>query len=400
MTALAATLLVAAALQDTVSLERKLLATIPEKVDVDPRRIAFAPDGRSVAYGGTKGKLSFVVFGDPKKAPTFAWVEKPVFSPDGERIAYVANEGGQVFGGKEGVNGLSGGRWLVVADGKKGKLYDEILGPVFDPDGKTAVFVARRVDRGTQTYRCSLVRGAIAEPEGPEARLPVFSPDGRRTARAERDAGKNGRWHVTVDGTAGEAFDFVSDPAFRPDGGAVAHLAGSRTKTEGVFDWCLVVDGVRKPAGEGVERIPQAPLYSADGKTLAFVGPADMFKVRLTAGDRAGPAFTAVLDPVLSADGKRVAHSAREDADWFVVVDRETRHGPYEEAGPAAFSADGARVAYTARTGEVWSVFVDGKSVGDYDFAGRPTFSGDGTKLAFGARTGDELWWIVLTLDR
>ena len=400
MTALAASLLVAVALQDTVSLERKLLATIPKKVDVDPGLIAFAPDGRSVAYAGTKGKISFIVFGDPKKVVPFAWVEKPVFSPDGSRIAYLANEGGQVFGGKEGVRGLSGGRWLVVAGDKKGNLYDEALGPVFDPDGKTAVFVARRMDRGTQSYRCTLVRGGRAEPEGPESRLPVFSPDGRRTARAERDAGKNGRWRVTVDGVAGEPFDFVSDPAFRPDGGAVAYLAGTAGATEGLSDWFVVVDAVRKPAGEGVDRLPQAPVYSADGSTLAFVAPADAFKVRLTAGDRAGSACTAILDPVLSADGKRVAHSARDDADWFVVIDHDKRHGPYAQVGPAAFSTDGARVAYTARSGEVWSVFVDGKSVGDYDFAGRPIFSADGTRLAFGARTGDELWWIVLPLDR
>lgn len=76
---------------------------------------------------------------------------------------------------------------------------------------------------------------------------------------------------------------------------------------------------------------------------------------------RAGRAYAAVGEPVLSRDGRRCAHGALVDGKWRMVVDgREGR--VWDTVRAPVFSADGAHLAYQAMDGEVWRLVVDGKA--------------------------------------
>ena len=105
----------------------------------------FSPDARTIAYPAMKkGKWSMVVSwaGRPaavNEGPVYDMVVTPVFSPDGQRIAYRVRTGP-----KEKAK-----RFMVVADVETGKIIkegqigDEIWPPVWSTDGKTVGYGAR-----------------------------------------------------------------------------------------------------------------------------------------------------------------------------------------------------------------------------------------------------------------
>jgi Tol biopolymer transport system component len=87
--------------------------------------------------------------------------------------------------------------------------------------------------------------------------------------------------------------------------------------------------------------------------------------------------------PIFSPDGKRVAYGVKKGEKQLVVVDGKAGKEYDEISGgfppiklaPVRFSAvvfspDGKRVAYAAKNGEKWLVVVDGHAGEEYDLAG------------------------------
>ncbi len=103
-------------------------------------------------------------------------VGRPIFSPDSQRVAYVAG---------------AGGKWVVVVDGKEGKQYDRIgldsHSLIFSPDSRRVAYIAKVGDTwfnnwfvvadGTEGKRYDSLIGRLAwEPE-PAGRIIFDSPD-------------------------------------------------------------------------------------------------------------------------------------------------------------------------------------------------------------------------------
>lgn len=153
------------------------------------RQIFFSADGRRLGYGARKDWRRWFVVVDGSSGRPYEKLGRPVFSPDGARVAHRA---------------MSQGKWLVVVDDRPGKPYDEIESQTFSEGGL------------------------------PQEEL-LFSSDGGRIAYRAKSGG---RWLVVVDGQEGPAYDEVAPVAFSPDGMRVAYAA----KREG--KWLLVVDGV------------------------------------------------------------------------------------------------------------------------------------------------------------
>jgi TolB protein len=109
----------------------------------------------------------------------------PVWSPDGQRVAYT-----QMGEGKGGivVQPLGGGQGMVVP-GSQTALN---ITPTFSPDGRTLAF-AHSDERGTDIYTANVVERCCAQRltvgRFADNLSPTFSPDGRRIAFISTRAG-------------------------------------------------------------------------------------------------------------------------------------------------------------------------------------------------------------------
>jgi Tol biopolymer transport system component len=104
-------------------------------------------------------------------------------SPDGQHIAYVLDD-------REGA--------FVVVDGKRGKLYAQIIGaPVFSPDSKSVAYVAVSQDKSNKG-----VLLVVNEREGKAFGAvwhPIFSSDSKRIGYLASEVivtDKNKDWHL------------------------------------------------------------------------------------------------------------------------------------------------------------------------------------------------------------
>ena len=151
--------------------------------------IVFSPDGRRVGFAALRDDRWRVVV-DGTEGPPYAGVssDPPAFSPDSQRVAYVAERvvGNQI-------------ERLVVADGVEGKPYQAIpVPPAFSLNSKHFTYVADRggervvvVDRMEgRPYFC--VRGRpVLSNDGTHVVYTAIAGDGRFDAVAEVPADPN-----------------------------------------------------------------------------------------------------------------------------------------------------------------------------------------------------------------
>jgi hypothetical protein len=281
----------------------------------------FSPDGSRTAYvamlpmtAGAKTPQSALVVDGVVGTPYQQVEERPWFSADGKRLAFVAGSGtGPEF------------RMFVVIDGVEGpkirqigsRMYDtRFLAFTWSADAKRHAYSAQKPEGGEL-----VVVDGVPGPTYDGVVAPVFSPDGKRWAHP---ALRGGKWLLVVDGKEGEAtYDEIRGHQFAPGTGAVAFAARRGNA------WTVVVDGVE---GKSYGRVGTYSLrFSPDGKRLAYWA---------TSGTKPPP-ITFVLDGVeqgdftnvganrglgwssftFGPDGKRTAFAAEKDGRWVVVTD-------------------------------------------------------------------------------
>jgi Tol biopolymer transport system component len=222
--------------------------------------------------------------------PEFDDVDQAQFTPDGAHFTYAAR---------------TGGKWVIVVDGKPGATYLDADSPVLRPDGAAVAF------------------------------------------RATRDRKK---YFVVVGGEEGPPFDMISPVAYSPDGTTVGYAA-----KEGGKYW-LVNGADRKPAKSFAGRV----VFSADGRRLVGwdIESGSGGKQRLIVDDRRGPEFEQVGWPVFD-DSATVAVYWARDKGKFLMVASDARSEPFDGVGRArVLSADGSQVAFGALQGSElrWTV--------------------------------------------
>lgn len=278
--------------------------------------------------------------------------------------------------------------WVVVRDGKPGKAYKSLWGPVLSEDGEHLVYAAQ-VPGGWRVVRDG-VEGKLYEKVGP----PVISADGLHVAHAARAEGKE---MLVRDGAEGRAYESLDAPPGGV-GGLVAKLFfSSMVPTWPVFSgdgrlaymakqagkWHVVVEGVESEAFEDVND----PLFSPDGKRLAYAAKKGNSWSVLVDGQAYGPFKDEVTTRLgFSADSRHIAFVAKVEGKEEVFVDGR-KLGRHDEVSLPVFSPDGLHVAYTAKSHGKWTVTLDGVAQGPYVWveAQRPVFSPDGSHLAFQA---------------
>jgi hypothetical protein len=372
------------------------------------------------------------------------WLEEPCVSPDGEKIARVANVGegefafcvnGQIQGeetferiwyprfspdGRLTGIAASGGEWTLSVDGENWDTYGYLMQTQFSSDGKViACAVQQDGEYGM------VVDNAIWENLYGNANHFILSPNGKRTAAAvqlepldQADIAKfqKGIWGVAVDGNPWpDKYVDVFGICFSPDGSMVA--AEIRTT---LWEYTIAVDG--KPwkktfpcvwtpifnprTGQAVAPVRLAgkwtlaadgepiwkrwftqcwhPFFSSDGKRLAaIVAPKFGRWTVAVDGTPWGATFgDLVTDALFSPTGNHVAALGKEDEKWSVVLDGEAWGGRYDMAWKPVFSPDGAHCAAKVEKNGAFTYVIDGREVaGGFEHAWDPIFSPAGDKL-------------------
>ena len=305
-----------------------------------------SPDGRRLACLAEVGCRPRIIVDGAPVLHFEAAATPPVFSLDGEHLAFVARE--------------AAGKQRVVVDGVAGPEFDEIRGGVVGGQPHS-----RWSSVGTASVSPMPVNGAASGGLSSTVRsapaftglygLPIFSPDGSRVAY---QAVVGDRATVVVDGTPGDLHQNIGRPIFSPDGTRLMYMVKD---DEGRF--AMVVDGERGPEFDDLYIQPDTAEFgygfSADSRHFGY----------------------------LACRGKRRFHRGK----WFAIVDGESgpefdNVSPYlgadkatrAKAGEPRFSPTGTHFAFAAQTGKQWSMVLDGVSGPGFHLVGYPRFSKSG----------------------
>lgn len=137
----------------------------------------FNASGQRSAYAAKQGKEWLIVV-DEKAGQAFESVGRPVFSPDGTHIAYVAMR--------------KKNSEVLVVDGKVQTEFQAAHHPVFNPDSQHVAYSVKR-DKNREL----VIEDGKERPEFVEAREPIFSPDSKRLAYLAKHEKE---WRVIIDG--------------------------------------------------------------------------------------------------------------------------------------------------------------------------------------------------------
>ena len=263
-----------------------------------PATLTFSPDGRRLAYAVSKtGQCMLVVDGISKPVAGEVQRQTLCFSQDGRHYACVTRNGG--------------GKANVYLDGTQQKDYNEISGSVvFSPDGQRHAYIASilgapsRNPQGTTILTSrSVVVADGKEIMGIQAKsdqAPLFSPDGQHLAFVALTAAK--QHQVVLDGVPGLTHGQIVEGSLRfsPDGRRLAYVAGPARNQTG--PWTVVVDGRSQKQCAQIDT--DTLTFSPDGKHLAYLaaGQSPGFRYSVVVDGMDGQPFSGKLLPKVPAD--------------------------------------------------------------------------------------------------
>ncbi len=209
-----------------------------------------------------------------------AFDARPVWSPDGSRIAFEST-----VGGKRSI-------WLMQADGQGLRRLTDVAGsasdsgPAWSPAGDRIAYSSDR-DGNSEVYVIGADgAGTRRLTENPAADgFPAWSPDGSRIAFVSDRDGQAGLWVMGADGSAPSRLvagaATAARPTWAPDGRAIAFA----TDRGGAGDFDVYVAEV-SAAGAGAGGAAPTkliastgndgePAWSPDGTRIAFASDRD-----------------------------------------------------------------------------------------------------------------------------
>jgi len=241
-------------------------------------RPRWSPKGDQIVYGlASQGIWSVSPLGGtPRRILASGF--NPNFSADGARLVYEERDG----------------LWTAAADGSDLRkvegtsllFYLLPRGPAFSPDGSQIAFFKAEVGPNGDLWIIPAAGGTARRLTSDlrEGGWPVWTPDGRAILYSSARAGSRTLWQVPVDGgepvplTTGAGED--DQPEISADGRQVAYTNVRHTWDLRVRD--LAAGTERSLLQRGVEIL--FPMFSPDGKRIAFFGRADFAVAIFTIG--------------------------------------------------------------------------------------------------------------------
>ena len=257
---------------------------------------AVSPDGGIVVYTSPEDGKLYAVAIDGGKARRLTEGEgghgSPQFSPDGARIAFIADRGEATDIAIVGADGDDWPRRISRGDGVT-------IDPQWSPDGSKLAYVEFDQSsypwHSTRIVIADLATGAIATlVDWPDqsSLSPRWSPDGRRIAFISDRSGWANVWTLGLDG--GEARQLVTDnwehaePTWSPDGRSLVY---TRNVDGSVHLMRVGADGGEPETLADGPGVHGGPTFSPDGGQILFghnspVAPPNIFVMPSAGGGR------------------------------------------------------------------------------------------------------------------
>lgn len=394
------------------------------------RRIPAQPATGGAVASGLNRKLSQLTFGEGIE-------EWPAWSPDGSRLAYVAE-----------VDGIRQLFVRTVATGKERRLTREPnddIQPAWSPDGKRLAFVRARTSGGKLEptdingwYQDGGDIWTIDVASGRETRLvedafnPAYSPKGGRLAFDAAWAGGRRIWIADSSGrnprqVTSDSSEAVvhAGPRWSPDGSRLVFRRVEKI-TSDIAAVDLASQTLTRVTNDNIPDMD--PVWAADARHIYFSslrgGGLNLWRTGVGTGGPTSPPEQLTtgagddVQPTVAPDGSKVAFAVRgSNSDlWRLPVDPATGR-PTGQPEPmvrttrvesrGAWSPDGRTIAFNSdRLGEmnIWLRGVADSAErqltqgpgGDY----QPNWSPDGKSIVFfSARAGAADIWAVQTSD-
>ncbi len=279
------------------------------------------------------------------------WAVYPRVSPDGQHIAYAAEDGANV----------PHTRVIEIATGRVVREHrsNGVGVHAWLPDGRALVRTQFEYDGPYHVLRDLEIVGESGRRLTRQARLqdPDVSRDGRRIIAVQSGGGTNRL--VTVDPATGDiaaltpfaAGEQWAFPRWSPDG---TRIAVSRARAGGAYD-VVVLDATGREVGSWSDdpAIDAAPAWSPDGRYVVYHSDRNGIP-NLYAADLADPASPVVrqvtnvlggaLYPDVSPDGRWIVFSAYH-ADGFAIERMPFDPSTWRDPSPFTLTAEPPRRA-------------------------------------------------------